>query len=853
MSAVLQRLTRASPLQRRWALALAVASLYLLAGWALEGVSGLVRAVVTNTSSRDELEVRRVTAIDLAGIDPRAGGASGIVVSWRGVWEVPDTGFYDLALASQGPSSWTIDDTLANQATSYDGGPTTRTVHLAAGFHAIAIAYEVDALLPRLFVAAARAGRRPQPLAPETLKPRPPRNPRARAIAQLLHGLLGCLALATTVWAVRVSIPAWTAYGQTRLRTLPVISSIGRPWPEWLGRATAVTLLAGILSYGMLLRIDAIAGRYGPVASPAWLAAVQGRSLAAPHAIRPSSITWQPEQEHPHRDGTITRYRSDPYTYLEAARTMTSFYEAHFREPIFPFATKVFLYLLGGQDVAVSFTSTCFSVLAIWFTYLLGASIWSRPVGLLAATGLALDHDVVSLASSGWRDDAYMAVVTLCVYLMLRWWRAQPGSIAIGRGPARTDAFYPLAALVGVAAGVAILTRIMAVSFLAAGAGGVLLERRSPWRRSLRAAALAMVTAVIIAAPYFVNCWRVYGDPLYTFNVHGNIYSAAEGQAAWEGSTAAYVAQKIAHRPFEMLDTVARGLTTYPFSNKWSGLDRWAAGLGEWASTAAIAGLLVLAAFREGRWLAMVMIASLVPFAFTWTVDPDFRFTEHVYPPLLIAAAAALSAGVRVALAVVVPGRMSAIAARWRAEWRGWAVTVGTVVAVLWYVEHVSPRLVFAEAVRQRTDVSVIAGARDRWSFDRGWSEVLRSGNVSMRIVTDEGALSIWLPDEADYPVTLRMDPFPRPLAGSPGLPVLDVVINGAGVSTVPLHWTSGRVGGYDVVLPRAAVRRGDNRLVLRVRRPAESTTSPIRPGLTPETAVGLWYVRVHPPLASHQ
>ena len=159
----------------------------------------------------------------------------------------------------------------------------------------------------------------------------------------------------------------------------------------------------------------------------------------------------------------------------------------------------------------------------------------------------------------------------------------------------------------------------------------------------------------------------------------------------------------------------------------------------------------------------------------------------------------------------------------------------------------------FAEAVRLRNDVSVIAGVRDRWSFDRGWSEVLHSGNVSMRIVTDEGALSIWLPDEADYPVTLRMDPFPRPLADSRGLPALDVVINGAGVVTVPLRWTSGRVGGYDVVLPRAAVRRGDNRLVLRVRRPAEATTIPIRPGLTPATAVGLWYLRVHPPLASHQ
>ena len=70
-----------------------------------------------------------------------------------------------------------------------------------------------------------------------------------------------------------------------------------------------------------------------------------------------------------------------------------------------------------------------------------------------------------------------------------------------------------------------------------------------------------------------MNCWRVYGDPLYTFNVHGEIYSGAEGQAGWKGSTSAYVREKIARRPYEMLDTVVQGLTTYPVENKWQGLE----------------------------------------------------------------------------------------------------------------------------------------------------------------------------------------------------------------------------------------------------------------------------------------
>ena len=177
--------------------------------------------------------------------------------------------------------------------------------------------------------------------------------------------------------------------------------------------------------------------------------------------------------------------------------------------------------MLGGQDVAVSFASTFFSLLAVWLTYVLGAAVWSRPAGLLAALGLSLDFDVVSLASLGWRDDAYMAAFTLCAYLMLRVWRT---------GEASPRSYVVL----GVGAGLAILTRIMAVPFLVAGVGWILFARRNAWRTHLRGAGLALLAATLTAGPYFVNCWRVYGDPLYTFNVHGAIYSAAEGEAGLE-------------------------------------------------------------------------------------------------------------------------------------------------------------------------------------------------------------------------------------------------------------------------------------------------------------------------------
>jgi len=128
---------------------------------------------------------------------------------------------------------------------------------------------------------------------------------------------------------------------------------------------------------------------------------------------------------------------------------------------------------------------------------------------------------------------------------------------------------------------------------------------------------------------------------------------------------------------------------------------------------------------------------------------------------------------------------------------------------------------------------------------------------VRIRVATGEASLSIPLPSVDDYSMTLRMDPFPRPIRGLPErLPVLDVVLNGKPIAAVPVQWNPERLGAYEVVLPRTGVRRGDNHLVLRIQpasRSAGSTISTDQPGLTDGGAIALWYVRVHPPAPTLQ
>src|SRR5262249_12590892 len=154
----------------------------------------------------------------------------------------------------------------------------------------------------------------------------------------------------------------------------------------------------------------------------------------------------------------------------------------------------------------------------------------------------------------------YMAAFTMCAYLMVRYARTTddqtPAIYRVARW--QVSAVHVYAVLLGVSAGLAILTRIMAVPFIVAGLAWLFIVRRDRWRRQAAGLGIAVVTAIVVAAPYFINCWRVFGDPLYTFNVHGAIYSAAEGNRAFTGSTASYVRDKIARRPIEVMDTVAQ-------------------------------------------------------------------------------------------------------------------------------------------------------------------------------------------------------------------------------------------------------------------------------------------------------
>jgi hypothetical protein len=593
--------------------------------------------------------------------------------------------------------------------------------------------------------------------------------------------------------------------------------SLVRSWD----RSVPLLILAVALLLAAILRLDALTGRYGLVTHPTWVRALQGGSHSLAGLVSPFG-NWRLEAEFPHQDDRPSHYRSDPYTYLKRARAMGSFYGAHYREPVFPFAVKTFLKLLGDQDVAVSFASASFSMLCVLATYLLGSVAFSRWVGCLAALAIAIEWEVIVWGVSGWRDDAYACAVAFAACSMLLYRRTPSTARAV---------------ILGLSAAFACLTRIFSVSFLVPG---VALLAWSPgsWRRSLRGVGIAAVTATVLVAPYLVNCWREFGDPLYTLNYQPLAYLGAEGVSpSTPPGAVGYIAGKLRDRSFETIDTAALGMTSYPFLNKWGGFEPWRPGLGRWLAGAALVGLILFTASATGRLLLVVLLSAQAPFAFTWRLSWDWRYTEFAYPFFLVAAGLVIT---RVAL-FARPGWWKELVVR-RRSWGtvcAWALsTLGGVALIAWLILRALPVLVVREALVANRAAVIEAGPRDGLFFREGWSHWVKTYNVTARAAQGERSIvDVLLPRPADYAITVRLDPYPPPGDGAVDLPTVRIFCNNVFLGKAALTWNPERVGSYDLSVKQAVARRGLNHFTFVTERNESVPTRSFR----------LWYLLIRP------
>ena len=554
-------------------------------------------------------------------------------------------------------------------------------------------------------------------------------------------------------------------------------------------------LLACILLYAALLRLDALFKAYGPYENPRWLAAMQPSIGWAAPAVTPD-WRWR-RVASPYAGG-------DPINYLKYAREMQSFYAAHVREPMFPAATRIGLALTGDADVGISVTSITFALLTLVATYALGARVASPAVGLAAAAALGIDQSAVEWSIGGWRDELFAFFAISCTWAWLR----------LAQRPS-----YANAAIAGVLSGGACLTRITSISLIAPAVVWLLVTRGRAVRSQV---ALAVGLMAALAAPFLINCALATGDPLYAINNHTDFYLKREGAPdVTPISALGYSADKFETRPIAAADNAMLGIFVYPFANKWVGLNEWLPGLGTTVACLAVGGLVAWLWQPDGRLLLFMFLGSLIPFSMTWTVrgGAEWRLTLFAYAFYLIAAFCLVDRVFR--------------AATWRdgaanrTSLKPLVILLALLtIAAAW--TFLMPYAVVREGLANGAPVTIMAGQRDRWFFVDGWSSLDITGNVVSRLSTQPTAsLRLFLPDARPYGLILRIDP-----AAPPGdvRQKVQVSLNVRPLGELDLNWNPDRIGEYSLSIPAEAVTPGSHRLAL-----------------SSETSFKLWYLRIIP------
>lgn len=573
------------------------AALWLVAAIALSGAALVAAHLAGPRGLRlgDASRARAVSDVDLRDVRMDAALARAPRVTWEGFWRVPADGRYKLAAEGVGP----IVVSVGGQPVldGHSEGRLRGRVDLTAGVHPLSVVYEPVGGPDHLRVRWAPDETPLRDFRAGALWARVPSASEVRwsAAATLLAGL------AKAAWVLPL----------VALLALAALGRAGAP----VRRAIAVALPALVVLYAAVLRFDALVGRYS-WRGPPWALTAQ----RAVEGLRPGHVEWTPEYE-------ISG--GDPYHYVTRGRAMRGFYDADAREPLFPAWTRAFLELLDDRILAVHVASAAASTLLVLATYLLGAAAFSRAAGLVAALALAVERDALWWSVEGFRDDAFALLVVLSAL----------GLVRLVQRPT------PLrGAVAGLAGAAACLTRITSLSFLLPAYALTLLlpgERARERRRAIGVAALVLAALVV---PFLLSCAIAYGDPFYAVNVHTKFYRSRSGLAFQESM--GWLDYLRAGSPLaQQAKTGLVGVTTYPFQNKWHGLEYVSPWLARPLALAAVAGLLLFLRTREGRLLLVVLLTSLLPYAFTWPIlgGREWRFTLHAYPFYLIAAGLALA------------------------------------------------------------------------------------------------------------------------------------------------------------------------------------------------------------------
>lgn len=694
-------------------------------------------------------------------------------VNWSGYFYAPATRIYPIQGAADDRLELRIDGNIALlQDVTHGHGGVTRFIPLQRGFHRIEADYSQFIGDRSLMLMMNHSLQFLEFIDSPAFFPEIPSRMQlfeARLVSFLRIVVLFCV--------VAVPLLVIVAYFARR-----------SSWPNsqhTFVRVMRICIPSLIILYAALLRFEALTIKHGVVTSPTIVRIAQEHSGFVRY-LHPKTLRWIP--------GSNPYEKGDPINYLRMARAMKSFYAAQFREPFYVSMVKQALRFFDQKDIAVSFASAFFSVLAVFATFLLAQYAFSWWVGVLASFGMAIDSELVSIGADGWRDDTFMFLVLMFSYALLRLFR---------------KASFGNALFAGIVAGLVCLTRMTSFSFIVPGYLFVLLAGKESIKFRARSVLLSASMFCIIIAPFLINCAIVYGDPLFSVNDNTKFYRSRENIPAEQPKTVAlYLTEKLIARPYKFIDTGFVGLTRYPFLNKWKGFNYLSPVLSKILAGCALLGTILLLFSPHGRLLLVLLISSLIPYAFTYEIagGSEWRFTMHAYPFYMIAGALFLV----VAFGALCFKNTWTLFSEQALSKKSAVLTSGAVLVVLvcgWFLLNESNFLRKQEAIRADEAILVESGQRDFRFFNSGWFPAVES----VRITKDNASqLSFPLKSAKEYNLILRANPVYEKARPS----FISVFMNDRSVGQIEVKEAVD--SAYVVRLPQDIVKDGINHISLR-------------------------------------
>lgn len=758
---------------------LAVIALFFVIDRIESSLSGLQFQVQSAGSIRGQGISRRI-ALDVLSKVPSPPGEN-FSVRWNGYWFAPVTRLYAVQAGADDRVELRIDGNLAMlQDTGSEKGIDVQYVPLSPGFHRIEVLYSQVAGAQFLRLQLGHASRVLDLLDPPAVFPQVPSK--IRLWSARFFSFTRAILL---IWIAVIPLQCIIIFLISPFRKILDPAFAQRTFV----RIAKVVIPSLIILYGGLLRFEALTIKHGDVTHPGVVQAMQ-EHVDGVRNLHPDTLRWTP--------GSNPYEKGDPINYLRMARAMKSFYAAQFREPFYVFVVKQSLKIFGPEDIAVSFASGFFSVLAIFATFLLGAYTFSWWTGVLASLGMAVDQELVGIGIDGWRDDTFMFLVLLFAYAMVRLFR---------------KASFGNALFAGIIAGIVTLTRMTSFSFIVPAYLYVLLAgKRISWKVQLQYLLLSVFVFAAVIAPFLINCAIVYGDPLFSVNDNTKFYRSRENIPAEQPQTVAeYLSEKLLERPWKFIDTAIVGLTRYPFLNKWKGFIYLSPDLATVLRALAVLGCLMFLFTAEGRLILLLLISLLIPYAFTYQIPGgwEWRFTMPAYPFYMIAAALSLV----VCLSVLFKRSSSGLFPERKLS-RKSAIQVAVIILLIvisgWLVFNELNFLRKAEAVRAGESIRIDSGDRDFRFLGKGWSSAVQMQDDSVRITRGtDSDLRIPLAGGRDYNIILGMKPaFLNPQTA----PAIRVLINGTAATDFTIQPPD---TAYKLLLSPDLARDGLNHLTL--------------------------------------